>query len=136
MNTIILVYLAYLWVGFLHSSFAGISLYALWGHKIKSGPQWVPILILFTFLALLEVYWIPIFQSLDLNIFIHSQDLQQHFNITEQTNIVASLRPNWLMVSMWILQTFFAYLLGNWMLQRSRRQWQVYGEVKRQSGGL
>lgn len=122
MDKIAIVYLAYIWVGFLHSSFAGITLYSLWGHKIMHWPKTIPILILFTFLGLLEIYWIPIFGSLDLRVFTGNSALQTHFGLSEQTNIVETLRPNFIMVGMWVLQTAFAFWIGNWSRTRGHKK--------------
>ena len=122
MDKIIIVYLAYLWVGLLHSSFAGITLYTIWGQKMKQLPNFVPILILFTFLALLELYWIPIFSSLGLSVHTSSPELHTHFNITANTDIVKTLRPNIIMVAMWFFQTFLAYRIGNYFYKKNRIQ--------------
>lgn len=122
MDKIIIVYLAYLWVGLLHSCFAGITLYTIWGRKMKELPNFVPILILFVFLALLEVYWIPVFSTLGLSVHTSSSELHAHFNITAETNIVQTLRPNGLMIAMWFFQTFLAYRIGNYFYKKSRIQ--------------
>ena len=122
MNKIVIVYLAYLWIGLLHSCFAGITLYSVWGRKITRLPKLVPIAILFIFLGLLEVYWIPIFSALDLGVFTDSPALHQHFNISEKTDIVQTLKPNVIMVSMWIFQTFLAYRIGNYIFKKNTIQ--------------
>lgn len=120
MNEIIIVYLAYLWIGLLHSCFAGISLYALWGKQLQQLPKIVPISILFIFLALLEIYWIPVFSTLGLSVKTSSTELHQHFNITANTDIVKTLKPNLTMAIMWFFQTFLAFKVGNFILKRNQ----------------
>ncbi len=120
MNKIAIVYMAYAWVGLIHSSFAGICLYSIWGNTMRQRTKWLPIGILFCFLSLLEIYWIPVFSSLGLSVFTSSTEVQQHFGIDAQTDIVKAIHPNLLMVAMWFFQTFLAYKIGNWVYNRNR----------------
>lgn len=113
MNNVIVVYLAYLWVGLIHALFVGVTLYAFWGAWLKRQNQLIPIVIIFAILAFFELYWIPMFQTLGIEIFIKDQAILQHFGIDENTDIVSTLRPNWISYIFWILSTWLSYRIGN-----------------------
>lgn len=102
----------YLWVSCLHSLFVGITVFAIGGKTLKKLHPVIPMLIMFVILAFLEIYWIPVFNFMNLEVYCKSDEIQNFFSITDSTNIVDSLKPKFSSVVIWLVETFLAYYFG------------------------
>jgi hypothetical protein len=114
MQSIITVYLAYIWVGLLHALFVGVTLYSFLGTWFKKKHQFIPIALIFMILAFFELYWIPMFNTLGVQIYIHDTAVQQHFGIDANTNLVAALHPTYISYFFWVVTTYLGYKIGNY----------------------
>lgn len=119
---VLTVYLAYLWVGFLHAFFIGASLYMCFGKKLIQWKFWQVALLFFPMLLFFEVYWIPMFNYLGLEIFIQASEVHEYFGIDGKTNMVNTLRPrvfNWIFL---VVQATFAVWVGKKLFNRNLRK--------------
>ena len=107
-----LVFIGYAWICFIHSVFAGVTLYSFFGRNLINKNKFLPFLILTAFLAFLEVYWIPVFSKMDVVINVHNDDVVEYFKIDKNTNIVDVLRPSIMSIFIWFAQGLFANYIG------------------------
>lgn len=122
MNKVIIIYIAYLWVGLLHALFVGVTLYTFLGKWLKQQHQIVPITIIFIVLVFFELYWIPLFQTLGIAIYVKNAAVHQYFGIDENTNIVDVLRQNWISYLFWIGSTYIGYKIGNYIFEKNKQK--------------
>ena len=121
MQNITTVYIAYIWVGLLHALFVGVTLYTFFEKWLKKQHQIIPIVIIFMILAFFELYWIPMFSSLGIQIYVQDTTVQQHFGIDGTTNLVSVLRPTYISYCFWIGSTYLAYRIGNFILIKNQK---------------
>jgi hypothetical protein len=122
MNKVVIIYIAYLWVGLIHAIFVGITLYVFLGKWLEKQHQIVPVAIIFMVLVFFELYWIPLFQTLGIEIYVKNAVVHQHFGINEKTDIVNVLRPNWISYLFWIGSTFISYKVGNYIFEKNKQK--------------
>ena len=117
---VLTIYLSYLWVGILHAFFVGCSFYMCFGKTLVQWKIWQVALLFFPILLFFEVYWIPLFNYLGLELFITSPEAHDYFGITEETNLVTKLHPRWFN---WIFISLQA-IAGAWIGRRMFRKMQ------------
>lgn len=118
------IYLSYLWVGLLHAFFIGTSFYMCFGKNLIQWKTWQVALLFFPILLFFEVYWIPLFNYLGIEVFINATEVHHYFGIAEKTNLVSTLYPRWVN---WVFITFQAFL-GAWIGRRLFRRLRVHQE--------
>ncbi len=117
--SVALVYIGYLWVCIIHSVFSGITLYSLFGKKLIHKKKIFPIFFLAIFQGFLETYWIPIISQMGITITSNNQQILNFFDLTENTNIAAILRPSFMSIIIWLIQGMLANYIGRKMFLRN-----------------
>jgi hypothetical protein len=117
---IFIVIAAYIWIGLLHSTLVGTFIFAWFGNKIHAKNKWLWAIIIFAILFFFESYWIPIFNTLQMKVFIEDKSIMSFFKISNQTNLVDSLMPSLITIVSCFLQTILALYLGNKFLLKNK----------------
>lgn len=116
---ILIVFLAYFWIGLLNSTLVGTFVFAWFGKKINSRNIWIWGLLIFVILFFFESYWISVFNALKMKVFIADPEVLSFFKITNHTNLVDSLKPSIVTIISCFLQTILALFLGNKFLNKN-----------------
>jgi hypothetical protein len=109
---ILILILAYAWVGLLHSFLVGTFIFAWFGKKINANNMWLWAILIFCILLFFESYWIPIFNILQISVQIQEPSILQFFNIAPHTNAVNKLQPGIITICSCLLQTALAMYIG------------------------
>jgi hypothetical protein len=117
-NEQVVLILLYVWIGFIHALFTGITVFALLGKRALKWPQPFVILLLIAIQAFLETYWIPIAGFLGLQLSSENVNVISFFSITEKSNIIHSLHPGWISPLLWAFWGITAWLLGKKIMSR------------------
>ena len=115
------LYLSYLFVGFIHSFFIGIGVYTVFGKLISKKSILIQYLVLLSLLIFLEVYWKPIFNYLGINVTIKNKTLINYLQIDPNTNIVSILNVNIYFILSWLVQAFVSLKIGHWSYKQKMR---------------
>jgi hypothetical protein len=111
-TAVILVYLAYVWVGLLHAIFVGTCVFAWRKNKIKKSNLIYHAILIFCILFFFETYWIKIFHYFQINITTNNSTLHNYFSISKNSNIANSLSPSFITVFSCFVQTCIALFIG------------------------
>jgi hypothetical protein len=117
---ICLVLAAYIWIGLLHSTLLGTFIFAWFGKNINASNKYLWAIVIFAILFFFESYWIPIFNALQIKVFVQDENVLSYFKITNQTNLVDSLSPGIITIISCALQTILALYLGNKFLLKNK----------------
>jgi hypothetical protein len=114
------VYLGYFWVSTIHSIFTGATAYAFWGNTLKKWPRWSQLLLLGSFLAFLEIYWMPTARFWQAKMTIGNPEIKQFFGFSGDENAIDLLHFSWFTGVMWVAQAWFSWWIGQKILRRLR----------------
>lgn len=118
MNAQLVLILMYVWIGFIHAVFTGITVLALLPKRAAKWPATFIILLLIAIQAFLETYWIPVAHHLGLQLTSVNAQVNDFFRTTESSNIIYTLHPGWLSPLLWAFWGVTAWLIGRKIMSR------------------
>jgi glucan phosphoethanolaminetransferase (alkaline phosphatase superfamily) len=118
MNAQLILILMYVWIGFIHAVFTGVTVLALLPKHAAKWPAAFIILLLIAIQAFLETYWIPVAHYLGLQLTSDNAQINEFFQSTTNRNIVNALHPGWLSPLLWAFWGIVAWLTGRKIMSR------------------
>jgi hypothetical protein len=110
--------LMYVWIGFIHAVFTGVTGMALLAQRAQKWPAVFLILLLIAIQAFLETYWIPVANYLGLQLVSSHAQVNNFFRVTENANLIQALHPGWISPFLWAFWGITAWLTGRKIMSR------------------
>ncbi|MCA6362954.1 MAG: hypothetical protein IM638_07940 [Bacteroidetes bacterium] len=118
MNAQFVLILMYVWIGFIHAVFTGITVLALLPKRAAKWPAAFIILLLIAIQAFLETYWIPVAHHLGLQLTSGHAQVNDFFHTTAGSNLINALHPGWLSPLLWAFWGIVAWMIGRKIMSR------------------